>query len=103
LLVRQSLETRFQTEFKKIRGSFVEVDGEVLKDNIVFPIKWCDAWQVSCSSEVLAKSEGLAPLSKACLKQGAAQRGLFWSWNTNVSPCKRHYNAVLPTVTPYVI
>ena len=50
-------------EFRTMRGRFVEVYGKAVKDNIVKPISWCNAWQVIADSGTLARNEGLKSLS----------------------------------------
>lgn len=47
-LVEKNLQKCMNNEFKTMRGRFVEINGVVLKDNIVKPISWAgkNVWQV---------------------------------------------------------
>ena len=58
-------------EFRTMRGHFVEVYGKAVKDHIVKPIAWCNAWQVIADSGTLAKNEGLKSLSDMLAREVA--------------------------------
>ena len=69
--VARNLRERMDNEFKTMRGKFVEINGIVLKDNIVKRIEWPgkDVWQISADSTTLARNPGLENLSKLLLRE----------------------------------
>jgi 16S rRNA C967 or C1407 C5-methylase (RsmB/RsmF family) len=69
--VAQSLQHSMSNEFKTMRGKFVEINGVVLKDNIVRSIAWpgSNVYQISADSPTLARNPGLESLSKLLLRE----------------------------------
>jgi 16S rRNA C967 or C1407 C5-methylase (RsmB/RsmF family) len=69
--VAASLRHSMNTEFRTMRGKFVEIGGMVLKDNVVKPISWPgkDVWQIAADSTTLARNPGLASLSRLLLRE----------------------------------
>ena len=61
-LVERSIQKRVSSEFRTMRGRYVELNGAVLTDGIVKPISWCKSWQIAADSGTLARSEALSPL-----------------------------------------
>jgi len=69
--VEKCLQTSMDNEFKMMRGRFVEINGVVLKDNIVKRVPWAgpNVWQIAADSATLARNTGLESLSKLLLRE----------------------------------
>ena len=70
-MVEQWLQRSMDQEFKTMRGRFVEINGNVLKDNIVKRVPWAghNVWQIAADSATLARNPGLESLSKLLLRE----------------------------------
>eukprot|EP01032_Pedospumella_encystans_P009272 gene9272-10930_t len=71
VMVEQWLQRSMDQEFKTMRGRFVEINGNVLKDNIVKRVPWAghNVWQIAADSATLARNPGLESLSKLLLRE----------------------------------
>ena len=70
-IVKIGLRKQFLTKYKTMMGRFVEIDGVVLRDDIVTTVEWPgpDVFQIAADSITLSKNEGLEPLSTALFRE----------------------------------
>jgi 16S rRNA C967 or C1407 C5-methylase (RsmB/RsmF family) len=70
-MVRDWLRKAMDGEYRTMRGKFVEINGIVLKNDIVKRVVWPgpDVWQVAADSTTLARNPGLSSLSAVLLRE----------------------------------